>query len=144
MSVHRSPFCLLQEELCDDAWKMLVACVLLNRTSFKQVRPVIKDLFTKYPTPESMSRADQAELALMLAKLGFQNRRARTLIRFSDEYARVSWVDLAELYGIGKYAVDSYDMFVMGRVAETVPNDKKLLAYRDWWMKANGSFGSRA
>ena len=33
-----SPFGLIEEQLYDDPWKLLVACILLNKTSITQVR----------------------------------------------------------------------------------------------------------
>ena len=32
-----SPFGLIEEQLYDDPWKLLVACILLNKTSIAQV-----------------------------------------------------------------------------------------------------------
>lgn len=128
-----SPYSLLQEELRDDPWKMLVACILLNRTSHKQVRPVIWSLFDAYPDAAAMAGADPSAIAHMLKPLGLQNRRARTLMRFSVDYCRMGTIDIESLHGVGKYASDSYVMFVLGDVEACEPTDKKLAMYSEWW-----------
>lgn len=128
-----SPFSLLQEELCHDPWKMFVACILLNRTSHKQVRPVIWSIFETYQSAHALASADHATLSAMLRPLGLQNRRAQTLIRFSADYARSGTSDVGALHGVGRYALDSHAMFVEGDVATCEPTDKKLLMYKEWW-----------
>lgn len=128
-----SPYSLLQEELRDDPWKLLVACILLNRTSHKQVRPIIWELFEAYPDASAMMRADATELAGRLKSLGLQNRRAQTLMRFSADYVRAGTSDVGSLHGVGRYALDSYVMFVLGDVAACSPTDKKLAMYSEWW-----------
>lgn len=35
----QSPFGLIEEQLFNDPWKLLVACILLNKTSVVQVHP---------------------------------------------------------------------------------------------------------
>ena len=74
---------LLQEIYQDDAWKMLVCCILLNLTQRKQVDGVRHELFTKYPTEYEMMEADEDELSEILRPLGLYRRRAKTLIKFS-------------------------------------------------------------
>ena len=58
-----------------------------------------------------MSQAEPVELAELLRPLGFYNRRARSLIRFSTEWIAKPWQHPRELYGIGQYAADSWDIF---------------------------------
>lgn len=127
-----SPYSLLQEELRGDTWKTLVACMLLNQTSYKQVRPIIWHLFERYPDAKALSCAKQEELAGMIRALGFQNRRSKALIRMSGEY--VAGIPVRQLYGVGQYALDSCRMFVEGDVENVRPTDAKLIMYRDWWL----------
>lgn len=126
-----SPYSLLQEELCHDPWKLLVACMLLNQTSYKQVRGVIWKLFERYPTAVALSNADETELSALIRPLGFHNRRAKSLRRMSCDFAAGKRID--ELHGIGQYARDSYAMFVEGRADETQPTDVKLVMWKAWW-----------
>jgi methyl-CpG-binding domain protein 4 len=132
---YRSPYGLIQEELRDDAWRLLVACQMLNLTSIKQVRPVILRFFDLYPDALTASRADQKSLSEMLRPLGLQNRRARTLIRFSKAWQE-EWSDVEKLPGVGKYAADSYTIFVEGRL-DVSPTDTKLKKYIKWAIGAD-------
>ena len=54
----RSPYGLIQEQLYDNPWKMLIACLFLNRTTAKQVIPVIWKFFELWPDPETTMNAD--------------------------------------------------------------------------------------
>lgn len=129
-----SPFELLQEIYYDDPWKSQVCCILLNCTRRVQVDRVRSDLFAKYPTAIALSQADPQELSELLRPLGFYNRRAKSLIRFSTEWISLDWKHPRELYGIGQYASDSWDIFYNNRL-DIEPNDGVLVKYRLWKIK---------
>jgi len=118
---------LLQEIYQDDPWKMLVCCILLNLTKRQQVDEVRHELFSKYPTEYEMMEADETELANILKPLGLYNRRAKTLIKFSWMWVN-GFNDVSELYGIGQYAKDSWEIFQMNNF-DIIPTDKVLLEY---------------
>ena len=126
-----SPYQLLQEVYFDDPWKSQVCCILLNCTRRVQVDKIRDELFSRYSTPERMAAADSAELAELLRPLGFYNRRARSLIRFSTEWSNKDWQHPRELYGIGQYAADSWDIFYNGRT-DIDPDDGVLVKYVIW------------
>ena len=138
-----SPYGLLEEELYQDPWKLLTACMLLNKTSGKQVRSVIWNLFKLFPCPEAAVQADVAELETMLHPLGLYKKRAVAFRRFSLEYMKSDWRDPSELYGIGKYASDAYYIFCRGkwRPGEVEPDDKDLINYVTWLRSTDG-FGT--
>lgn len=119
---------IIQEEFVDDAWKLLVGCILLNQTSNVQVRRVIYSLFERWPSPEAMANANVEELSEHIKSLGFRNKRARTLIRFSAEYIAKDFQTASELHGIGKYGDDSFQMFIKGNF-DVLPTDRILLAW---------------
>ncbi|RYF33356.1 MAG: hypothetical protein EOO38_30230, partial [Cytophagaceae bacterium] len=77
---------LIQHDYVDDPWKVLVCCLLLNRTGGQQVRNVIKEFFGKYPTPEAMLAAEHDEVVGVIKPLGLYNRRAKLLKEFSQDY----------------------------------------------------------
>ena len=118
---------LLQEIYQDDAWKMLVCCILLNLTKRKQVDGVRHELFTKYPTEYEMMEADEDELSEILKPLGLYRRRAKTLIKFSWMWVN-GFNDVMELHGIGQYAKDSWEIFQMNNM-QINPTDKVLQEY---------------
>lgn len=96
------------------------------------MRPIIWSFFETYPDAVTLSQADPGVVACLIKPLGFQNKRARTLVRFSKEYATGNWNEPLELFGIGKYAADSWELFVNDNVEDVYPTDKKLTAYRRW------------
>jgi methyl-CpG-binding domain protein 4 len=118
---------LLQEIYQQDGWKMLTCCMLLNLTNRKQVDTIRDELFKRYPTPNKMMDANQSELAELLKPLGLYNRRAKSLKKMSEGYVK-GFKSVDELYGIGQYAKDSWDIFQNNDVG-VIPTDKVLLAY---------------
>ena len=133
-----SPFGLVQEPYFGDEWKILVCCQLLNMTTHVQVRKILSELFEKYPTAQEMSQANVEELKDIVRSLGFYNKRARTLIRFSGEYLNKSWKTAKDLYGIGKYGDDAWHIFCVGDWKSVQPNDQALNRYHNWlWETEN-------
>tara|TARA_X000000368_G_C22930644_1_gene667455 strand:+ start:332 stop:730 length:399 start_codon:yes stop_codon:yes gene_type:complete len=118
---------LLQEIYQADGWKMLTCCMLLNLTNRKQVDTIRDELFTKYPTPKDMMKANQSELADLLKPLGLYNRRAKSLIKMSKGYVK-GFKSVDELFGVGQYAKDSWEIFQHGNM-DVNPTDKVLLEY---------------
>ena len=118
---------ILQEVYQDDGWKMLTCCMLLNLTNRKQVDTVRDELFSRYPTPKDMMNANQSELADLLKPLGLYNRRAKSLIKMSGGYVK-GFKNVSELYGIGQYANDSWEIFQNNNI-KVNPTDKVLLEY---------------
>lgn len=101
---------------------------MLNQTNNKQVRRVIYDFFERYPNPQSISKLSIPDITERLRPLGFYNRRAKTILQFSHEYINKQFENISELYGIGKYASDSYEIFINGNTNVT-PTDKILIRY---------------
>ena len=118
---------LLQEIYLTDPWKMLVCCMLLNLTNRKQVDTVREELFTRYKTPKDMMNANHRELADILKPLGLYNRRATSLRLMSAGYIN-GFKSVDELYGIGQYAKDSWEIF-QNKNNNIKPTDKVLQEY---------------
>ncbi|NWX42483.1 MBD4 protein, partial [Steatornis caripensis] len=128
----RSPFNLIQETLFHDPWKLLIATIFLNKTSGKMAIPVLWEFFKKYPSPEITRTADWKEMSELLKPLGLYELRAKTIIKFSDEYLSKQWKYPIELHGIGKYGNDSYRIFCVNEWKEVQPQDHKLNVYHAW------------
>ncbi len=118
---------LLQEIYQDDPWKMLVCCILLNLTKRTQVDGIRDELFKLYPTPHKMKDADVDKLSKLLQPLGLYNRRAQSLKRFSEEWIE-GFKSVDELYGIGQYAKDSWEIFQNNNI-DITSTDKVLTKY---------------
>ena len=127
----KSPHGLIQEDLWPDEWKILVACLLLNLTTRKQVDGVIYRLFDEYPDPSALMAADLQDLQDLIRPLGMWRKRAKTLKRFSEEYLLGEWGEAKDLHGCGKYANDSWKIFCRGSWRDVEPNDHALNMYHD-------------
>lgn len=127
----KSPLNLLQEIYNEHPWRVLICCIMLNCTSRKQVDRVRDRFFELYPDPESAISADPEEMAEVIAHLGFKNRRTRTIQRFSRDWLESKWTEPKELYGIGKYAQDSWEIFQKGNL-NVDPDDGVLNKYLAW------------
>ncbi|XP_058534904.1 methyl-CpG-binding domain protein 4 [Ochotona princeps] len=128
----RSPFNLVQETLFHDPWKLLIATIFLNRTSGRMAIPVLWEFLEKYPSAEAARAADWRDVSELLKPLGLYDLRAKTIIKFSDEYLTKQWKYPIELHGIGKYGNDSYRIFCIGEWKQVHPEDHKLNKYHDW------------
>ena len=118
---------LLQEIYQPNGWKMLTCCMLLNLTNRRQVDVIRDELFKRYPTPKDMMNADESELADLLKQLGLYNRRAKSLKKMSEGYVK-GFESVDELYGIGQYAKDSWEIF-QNNNRKVKPMDKVLQEY---------------
>nr|XP_013217611.2 methyl-CpG-binding domain protein 4 isoform X2 [Ictidomys tridecemlineatus] len=117
----RSPFNLVQETLFHDPWKLLIATIFLNRTSGKMAIPVLWEFLEKYPSAEVARTADWRDVSELLKPLGLYDLRAKTIIKFSDEYLTKQWKYPIELHGIGKYGNDSYRIFCVNEWKQVRP-----------------------
>ncbi|XP_038628094.1 methyl-CpG-binding domain protein 4 isoform X2 [Tachyglossus aculeatus] len=127
-----SPYNLVQEILFHDPWKLLIATIFLNRTSGKMAIPVLWEFLEKYPSAEVARTADWKEVSQLLKPLGLYDLRAKTIVKFSDEYLTKQWKYPIELHGIGKYGNDSYRIFCVNEWKQVHPEDHKLNKYHDW------------
>lgn len=126
----RSPYGLIQEDLRNQPWKLLIACMMLNLTNIKQVKQVIYNFFERWPTPDSISESDAKDIAGLIKPLGLYNRRTKSIIKFSKAF-KDEWKSVYDLPGVGKYAADSYRIFIEGKI-DVEPSDSKLKAYVEW------------
>ncbi len=110
-----------------DPWRVLCACTLLNRAAGEQVRPVLRELFDRWPSAVTMASATDSWLDMerLMNPLGFQNRRTITLLKMSAQFVYGDWATVSELYGVGPYAADSVNIFCLGRL-DVNPGDSVL------------------
>jgi methyl-CpG-binding domain protein 4 len=79
-------FGLIQERLANDPFRLLIAVTFLNKTHGKAARPIFEQVMETYPTPQDLAAADVSELSEMIHSLGFQNQRARKLIKIAETW----------------------------------------------------------
>ena len=119
---------LIQEQYWPDRWKMTVICLCLNMTSGRQVRPILPELFRRWPNPVAMKHAHDVTLKTLIRPLGFVNKRSQALKRMSNDWIEKDWTSVKELYGCGQYAMDSDLIFFQGHT-DISPSDGELERY---------------
>lgn len=127
----KSPYNLLQEIYYPDAWKIFVCCIFLNQTTRAQVDAIRREFFRRWPTPYKAAHADVAEMSHLIKSLGLSNKRSRTIVRMSHEFLK-GWKSPKDLYGLGQYANDSYEIFMRKNYNIKHPADKFLNKYIEW------------
>lgn len=132
-----SPLMLAQEFLKDKPWQLLATCILLNQTDGKrQVKPMLADFFERWPDEETFLRALESDVKKMIRPLGFQNIRFTRLQRMSSDWYRGKRPP-EKIFGVGKYASDSYKLFVQGILISDAA-DKELQHYVEWARSRKG------
>lgn len=120
-----------QEVLKDNSFWMLVACILVNMTNWKQAKPVLNELRDWYFDESHVALLDEEDLYEFLRPLGLWKRRSNSIINLAKAYRTKppkTAEDVLKLPGCGKYAADSWAIFVEGRT-DVEPTDKVLIHY---------------
>lgn len=104
----------VQLGLGGDPWRVMLASIMLNRTSIVQVRPVLQDFLNRWPFPEQLAEADPADVADVMRTLGLHNQRGRRLVQLAREWQSEDWDHAMELIGVGPYVLDALSIFVLG------------------------------
>tara|TARA_B100000214_G_C23948642_1_gene619255 strand:+ start:469 stop:897 length:429 start_codon:yes stop_codon:yes gene_type:complete len=132
----KSPYNLIQEQLWEDPWKIFVVCIFCNLTKRVQAEPYFWKCIDLWPDPESMSKANPAEIESIIKPLGLSQRRSKALVKMSTDYLQKDWKNQPDvLYGIGKYASDAYRIFCVGEWQSVEPRDHALNDYHDFLKK---------
>ncbi len=123
---------LFQETLRRRPFWMLLACQLVNLTTWEQARPVHRWIMSHFMIVD-LADAEPDMLHEVLRPLGLWRRRAIIIPRFASAWLHGrprTYDDVLRLPGCGKYAADSWAIFVTGR-SDVEPNDGKLNWYLD-------------
>ena len=124
---------LFQERLRYSPFWMLVACQLVNRTTWGQAEPAFRHILARHLTAGDLASARPEDLHDALRPLGLWRRRAIVLPRFARAWLRrrpTCYDEVMDMPGCGKYAADSWAIFVEGR-SDVEPDDGKLEWYLD-------------
>ena len=119
---------LMVQQQVDSVWQHMVGVICLNLTNRKQVKAVLPTFFSKWPCANSLLHATRNEIEEVIAPLGMRRVRAERLYRMSEQFNDWDGDDATELYGIGKYGSDSYELFYKKRVPDNV-GDHELKRY---------------
>uniref|UniRef100_A0A3Q2NNW7 Methyl-CpG-binding domain protein 4 n=1 Tax=Fundulus heteroclitus TaxID=8078 RepID=A0A3Q2NNW7_FUNHE len=99
--------------------------------------PVLWQFFERYPSAEVTREADWKPMSELMKPLGLYELRAKSIIRFSDEYLNKPWRYPIQLHGIGKYGNDSYRIFCVDewRQVNEISSLKKYSSNRSLLIK---------
>ena len=116
------------QEQVRSVWQHMVGVICLNQTGRKKVKKILPEFFKKFPDEFELLKSDKDTIAEMLKDLGMKNVRANRIWRMTEDYLEWDGRDATELFGIGKYGSDSYEIFYKNKTPENV-QDKELRRY---------------
>jgi len=116
------------QQQVENVWQHMVGVICLNQTGRKKVKKVLPSFFDKFPTPEALLQSNKEVIATLLQELGMKYVRSHRIWRMTEEYLYWDGKDATELFGIGKYGSDSYEIFCKNKIPENV-QDKELKRY---------------
>lgn len=109
-------------------WQHMIAVIMLNQTGRKAVKYVLPLFLDRWSDPYKFLNALEDEVKEVIWPLGMYNTRFKRLIRMTAGYLSWDGNDATELYGIGKYGSDSYEIFFKNNYT-VEPTDKELKRY---------------
>jgi methyl-CpG-binding domain protein 4 len=118
---------MVQQQITN-SWEHMVGVIMLNQTGRKAVKTTLPEFLYWFPTALSLLHADEEFVKSIIQPLGMANVRYTRLIRMSQDYLTWDGNDAEELFGIGKYGSDSYEIFFKKNYA-VQPTDKELKRY---------------
>ena len=110
------------------SWQHMVAVIMLNQTGRKPVKTVFPIFIDRWSTPSKFVQASEQEVKDVIWSLGMVNVRLKRLQKMTWDFAIWDLDDATELYGIGKYGSDSYEIFFKQNY-RVEPTDKELIRY---------------
>jgi len=110
------------------AWQHMVAVIMLNQTGRKPVKTVFPVFMHHWPTPSKFVQASEQQIKDVIWSLGMVNVRTKRLQKMTWDFTIWDLDDATELYGIGKYGSDSYEIFFKNNY-RVEPTDKELIRY---------------
>jgi methyl-CpG-binding domain protein 4 len=118
---------MVQQQITN-SWEHMVGVIMLNQTGRKTVKTTLPEFLYWFPTALALLHADEEFVKSIIQPLGMVNVRYTRLIRMSQDYLTWDGNDAEELFGIGKYGSDSYEIFFKKNYS-VQPTDKELKRY---------------
>ena len=119
---------LMVQQQITNSWEHMVGVIMLNQTGRRAVKTTLPEFLYWFPTALSLLHADEEFAKSIIQPLGMVNVRYNRLIRMSQDYLTWDGKDAEELFGIGKYGSDSYEIFFKKNYS-VKPTDKELKRY---------------
>lgn len=119
---------LMVQQQVHGAWQHFVGVIMLNQTGRKPVKTVLPHFLSLWPTPEAFLDSDPAEVIHVIRSLGMSTVREHRIRRMTVNFLTWDGTNAKELYGIGNYGSDSYEIFFKQNYS-VQPTDKELKRY---------------
>ena len=119
---------LMVQQQIKGARQHMVAVICLNQTGRKPVKRILPEFFKRWPTPHKLLSSTIPEVEDVVRGLGMYKVRAFRIYKMSEQFLTWKGMDAKELYGIGKYGSDSYEIFFKNNY-KVKPDDKELVRY---------------
>jgi len=119
---------LMVQQQIANSWEHMVGVIMLNQTGRKPVKLTLPEFLYWFPTPHALIAADEEFVKSIIKPLGMNNIRYKRLVGMSCDYLTWDGNNATDLYGIGKYGSDSYEIFFKQNYSVT-PTDKELIRY---------------
>jgi len=119
---------LMVQQQISNSWEHMVGVIMLNQTGRKSVKTTLPEFLYWFPTPRALIAADEEFVKSIIKPLGMTNIRYNRLVGMSRDYLSWNGKDATQLYGIGKYGSDSYEIFFKQNYS-VEPTDKELKRY---------------
>lgn len=111
-------------------WHLLLGCIMLNKTDRKAARRALAKIVRVAPDPESFVEKCVADDDILdaIRPCGLVSVRFARLVLMTVDYLR--GVPLGDIFGVGRYALDSHDVFIMGKKPDpALVSDHELKKY---------------
>ena len=120
---------LMVQQQINGAWQHMVGVIMLNQTGRKPVKTVLPEFLFRWPTEMHFYfLADPDVVKDVIRPLGMVNVREKRLRRMTQDFLTWNRNNAADLYGIGKYGSDSYEIFFKQNYS-VQPTDKELIRF---------------
>jgi A/G-specific adenine glycosylase len=105
-----------------DGWAVLVATILLRKTTTAQVNKVYREFLRRYPKPQCLLSAGESEVEELTRPLGIEHQRAKQLVELAQEIVSTfegrvpcNKEELKNLPGVGDYTASEVLLTTCGQ-----------------------------
>jgi len=125
------------EHVRDDPFRILVGCILSQRTRDETTDSAYRRLFSRYRTVKDLASADPAEIEKLIYPVGFYRNKARTIVAAAryilhefDGRVPDSFEELLRIPGIGRKCANIVLAYGFGKPAVPVDTHVHRVAVR--------------
>ena len=127
-----------------DPYKILIAEILLRKTTARQVDRIYEGFLERFPSPEALAKASDKDVKNILTPLGMEHKRAKLLIEIGKilEERYCGGVpsrpeEIASLPGVGRYATNAVLCLAHGEDVPMVDTNAVRVVQRVFGFKSS-------